>query len=82
MIPVGGVITINPSEAIQLIKAFNPKVVFPMHYWVKGHYMPLDPIEPFLQLTNTEGLKILQINKPEVNEETIEKGSVVYFNIY
>jgi hypothetical protein len=53
-----------------------------MHYWVKGHYMPLDPIEPFLQLVNTEGLKMLQINKPEVNEETIEKGSVMYFNIY
>ncbi|PVU75701.1 hydrolase [Sulfolobus sp. SCGC AB-777_G06] len=82
MIPVGGVITINPSEAIQLIKALNPKVVFPMHYWVKGHYMPLDPIEPFLQLANTEGIKIIQINKPEVNEETIEKGSVMYFNIY
>lgn len=81
MIPVGGVITISPSEALQVIKMLNPKLVLPMHYWVKGHYMPLDPIDPFLQLANKEGIKTLTLDKTEVNEESVEKGSIIYFRV-
>lgn len=30
--PVGGVYTINPKEAIKVIKALEPSIVIPMHY--------------------------------------------------
>ncbi|BCU69541.1 MBL fold metallo-hydrolase [Stygiolobus caldivivus] len=80
MVPVGGVITISPSEALQVIKDLNPKIVFPMHYWVKGHYMPLEPIGPFLELANKEGIKTVPLPKNEVNEESVEKGTVIYYS--
>lgn len=32
MIPVGGVYTINPSEAVSVINEIEPSIVMPMHY--------------------------------------------------
>ncbi len=32
MIPVGGYYTIDPSEAAEMVKALDPRVVIPMHY--------------------------------------------------
>jgi L-ascorbate metabolism protein UlaG (beta-lactamase superfamily) len=38
MIPVGGVYTINGSEAKQVVNQLKPKrLIFPMHYGVKGY---------------------------------------------
>lgn len=34
--PVGGKITLNPTEATLVINQLNPKVVFPMHYLTPG----------------------------------------------
>ncbi|BFH73605.1 MBL fold metallo-hydrolase [Sulfurisphaera javensis] len=78
MIPVGGVITINANEAIEIINRVSPKIVIPMHYWIKGHLMPLDPIEPFLNKINR---KIVEIKEKEVDESTLEKGTVIIFKV-
>ncbi len=36
MVPVGGVYTIDPEEAIALIKKIEPNMVIPMHYNTEG----------------------------------------------
>ncbi|QIW23402.1 hydrolase [Sulfolobus sp. S-194] len=78
MIPVGGVITINALEAKEIIDKLNPKITIPMHYWVKGHFMPLDPLDNFLEVVNR---KIIETREKEVDENSIEKGSVLIFKV-
>lgn len=78
MIPVGGVITINHNEAKELIKMISPKIVIPMHYWIRGHLMPLNPIDDFLNIIKEER-KIVETNEKEIDESIIEKGSVLVF---
>jgi len=64
MIPVGGVTTINYLEAIEYIENLKPKIVFPMHYWIKGSTLPYDSIEKFI---NNINYKKILINSNEVN---------------
>ena len=80
MIPVGGVITINHNEAKEVIKMIDPKIVIPMHYWIKGHLMPLNPIDEFLNVIREER-KIINIVEKEIDENTIEKNSVIVFRV-
>ncbi|MGC9105829.1 MAG: MBL fold metallo-hydrolase [Thermoprotei archaeon] len=67
-IPVGGVITIGADEALNLINRIGPKNVLPIHYWVKGHYMPIDPIDEFLK--KAVSWKIVNMNSSEIDEKS------------
>ncbi len=49
-IPVGGVITIDSKVASVLVEQLEPQAIIPLHYWVSGHYMPLDPVDTFVEL--------------------------------
>lgn len=80
MIPVGGIITINHNEARDIIKMIDPKIVIPMHYWIKGHLMPLNPIDDFLSLMK-EDRKIIEVKEKEIDETTVEKGSIIVFKV-
>ena len=53
LVPVGGVYTINAIEAWEVVQAIKPRIVVPMHYWVPGVTLPLDPIERFLNVIKT-----------------------------
>lgn len=55
MIPVGGFYTIGPSDAVQLIKQINPKLVIPMHY-KDGVYglEQIASIDEFLQIADED----------------------------
>lgn len=51
LVPVGGVYTIDSTEALQIIKQIDPKIVIPMHYKVDGMtetFKDLAPVEDFL----------------------------------
>ncbi|ARM75116.1 MBL fold metallo-hydrolase [Acidianus manzaensis] len=78
MIPVGGLITIDYKEAIEIIKELKPSIVFPMHYWVKGLLMPLDPIENFLEEIKGKNYSIKEYKK-EVNEN--EEKETIFFRV-
>lgn len=53
MIPVGGVYTINPATASEIVRDIEPSVVIPMHYKVKGinneSFAGLSDLEDFLK---------------------------------
>lgn len=72
-LPVGGIITIDAKEASQLVKEISPSVVIPLHYWVKGHLMPLDPPDDFLNFT---GLQVY--SEREIDENNFKKGIYLY----
>jgi|ECHhosMinimDraft_1075155.scaffolds.fasta_scaffold04935_1 L-ascorbate metabolism protein UlaG (beta-lactamase superfamily) len=47
-VPAGGVTTLNPRQAAELVRLLSPRVVVPIHYWVKGLLMPLNTEEEFV----------------------------------
>ncbi len=65
-VPVGGVITINAEEALKVVEALRPRNVLPVHYWVRGHYMPIDPPDKFLEN--------ISMNKIKISSEIDEKS--------
>lgn len=79
MIPVGGVVTISPEEAVEVIAQLEPRIVIPMHYQEPG----LNP-ETFAKLSGVEeflkkiGEKIIPIPKLTVTKESLpEERQVV-----
>ncbi len=65
MIPVGGVYTIDASEAWSLVEKIKPRITIPMHYWINGSTLPLDPLDRFLNLIRIprERLDYLEVSK-------------------
>lgn len=48
MLPVGGVYTIEPSEAWETIERLDPWITVPMHYWTPGLILPLYRLDDFM----------------------------------
>lgn len=80
LVPVGGIYTIDATEALQVIKQIDPKIVIPMHYKVEGMsdtFKDLAPVEDFLTkmgIIVEEKVKKLVV-KPE--DETEQMKTVV-----
>lgn len=49
LLPVGGVTTLNASEATELVSLLEPRVVIPMHYRVPELAFKLDPVDKFIK---------------------------------
>ena len=61
-IPIGGVYTLDPKEAVTVINQVEPKIVIPMHYKVSGlnsSFDKLATLKDFLQ----------EISQPEIMPE-------------
>lgn len=67
-LPVGGLTTVSGEEAAELVKILKPNAVIPLHYWVKGLLLPLDPPDEFLKSINYE-----QAKRKEINENNSKK---------
>ena len=73
MIPVGGVYTIGPSEASEMVRAIEPSVVIPMHYKVAG----INP-DTFEKLSGVgEFLKEVALSVEELEKIVIKKGDML-----
>ncbi len=71
MIPVGGTYTIEPDEAWSIVESLSPRVVIPMHYWVKGLRLPLKTVDHFLKY-----VKGARINKLDTNSMPIASSNL------
>ena len=71
MIPVGGVYTIDSSEAQKIIGQIEPKVVIPMHYEVPGLKIKLDDVSKFLKASGRNSIE--PIDKFTVKTSTLPK---------
>ena len=73
MIPVGGIFTIGPSEAVEIVRDMEPSFVLPMHYFVDGinkeTFGKMEPIETFLKEVSltVEKMPKLTIKKEEMD---------------
>lgn len=52
LIPVGGIFTIDPNEAIETAEKIGPKVLIPMHYQADFLNFKLGSVEEFLEKAN------------------------------
>lgn len=78
MVPVGGGYTIGPTEAVEVARAIEPKIVIPMHYQMPGlnpaTFAKLSSTKPFLAEI---GLLVEKIDKLSVKKENIGEESKV-----
>lgn len=72
MIPIGGTYTIDPKSAWNVIELLTPKVVIPMHYWVKGLNLPLKAVDEFLSLKPDDW----NVDMIESNQIVIERSGI------
>ena len=73
MIPVGGHFTIDASVAAEIARAFEPKIVIPMHYLTPKADFPITPVENFTKLMDTleiEGRSEIEVTKETLPAET------------
>ena len=75
LIPVGGEYTIGPTQAAELVRSIEPKIVIPMHYQTEGlnpdGFSMLKDAEAFLSEVGLtpERLPKLVVKKSELPEE-------------
>ncbi len=77
MIPVGGVYTIGPDEAWEIVSMIQPRITIPMHYWIKGLTLPLHRIDDFLAYVKKVRVERLETNTLEIDAETLPSERVV-----
>ena len=77
MIPVGGVYTIGPDEAWEIITALTPKITIPMHYWIRGLTLPLHRIDDFLAYVKKIRVERLGSNTLSLDPVTLPKEPVI-----
>ncbi|OGM21098.1 hypothetical protein A2714_02065 [Candidatus Woesebacteria bacterium RIFCSPHIGHO2_01_FULL_38_9] len=75
MIPVGGVYTVGPAEAAEIVRQVEPLITIPMHFKAPGQnvstFGQLAPVEEFLNLIGlpVEKMEKLSIKRSEFTEE-------------
>ncbi len=72
MVPIGGVNTINPQEAIKIINQIEPRIVVPMNYQIPKLNKKLETKEKFLKAIGADApelLKKLSIKKKDLPAE-------------
>lgn len=75
-VPVGGVFTLGPAEAAELVKQLEPRLVIPMHYRTTSHdqktFAQVETLEAFLKemgVEKREERKLL-VSKSSLGDET------------
>ena len=81
MIPVGGIFTIGPAAALALVDKLSPKMVIPMHFWVRGLTLPLEPLDVFLSLSRYRRLRVGKRSIDFSVNDLPEKTTVVIFKL-
>ena len=79
LIPVGGVYTIDPKEAVEVASLLAPKVIIPMHYKVPGLSLSqadkMASVEDFLKLSQ---LKVERVSKLVVKSNENAEEQTIY----
>jgi len=71
-IPIGGTFTLDAKQAWRIIKKVKPRIAVPMHYKIGGLSLPITGIEPFLEESKYEILKVgneIDIEKEDLPED-------------
>lgn len=78
-VPIGGTYTINSTQAADIVKEIEPKIIIPMHYSVPGLNVKIDGPQKFLKEI---GLKPEEVETYKINKKTlpVEEIHLVMFS--
>jgi len=68
LLPIGGVYTLDPKEATEVMNLLKPKILIPMHYKTPGCGFPIASVDEFL-----EGKP--SVERMGTSEMTLEKAN-------
>jgi len=57
-IPVGGTFTVDADGAWKVINAIKPKITIPMHYKIGGLSLPINNLDPFLEMSKYKSIRV------------------------
>ena len=69
LLPIGGVFTLDPKEATEVMNLLKPKILIPMHYKTPGCGFPIASVDEFL-----EGKP--SVERMGTSEMTLEKANL------
>jgi len=81
MIPVGGIYTIGPKEAVEIINEIEPKIVIPMHYFIEGLKIKLAKVDDFLKIFGEKRINPIESLKIKKGEILPESTKIVLLEI-
>lgn len=71
-VPVGGLFTINPEQAMEVIRAIDPSIVIPMHYQLPEHDMKVFvDLKPLAEFTKEYGIEPAPVPKLLIEKERL-----------
>ncbi|MFC2020889.1 MBL fold metallo-hydrolase [Chloroflexota bacterium] len=80
LLPVGGISTINSSEAAEVVRQLEPKVVIPMHYKTEVLKSELEPVDSFLKEMGMQ--EVSSQPKLTLTKANLPAGTQVYLLDY
>jgi L-ascorbate metabolism protein UlaG (beta-lactamase superfamily) len=77
LLPAGGVYTLHPRQALESAEILEAKLVIPMHYWVQGIHLPLEPIDTLLRYAKKWRVVRLDTNELELSREKLPQQRTI-----
>ncbi len=65
LVPAGNVYTLHPKQALEVAEALGARVVIPMHYWLPGMHLPLEPLDVLLRYAKK--WKVVRLDTSELS---------------
>ena len=86
-VPVGGVYTIDPSQALVVIQQINPNIAIPMHYRTPKHneriFGKLATLDEFLKIAGEcYQIQIFNSNEIHISTENLPSKTTIYVPKY
>ena len=67
-VPAGGTCTLDVAKVAELVSLIGPRLVVPVHYWVGGVNVELEPLDAFLtQMGVAEAVPVARLNVTQTN---------------
>ncbi|MBN1370113.1 MAG: MBL fold metallo-hydrolase [Dehalococcoidaceae bacterium] len=75
LLPVGGNVTINATQAARLVRNIEPNIVIPMYYKTPAANEELDPVDKFLNEIGSQGLTAQA--KLNISKNSLPQGTQI-----
>jgi L-ascorbate metabolism protein UlaG (beta-lactamase superfamily) len=77
LVPAGGVYTLHPRQALESAQALGARVVIPMHYWLPGMQLPLEPLDELLRYAKKWRVVRTGSNEVELSRDELPEDNVL-----
>lgn len=73
LVPVGGIFTINPQLAVEVVNQLEPRVVIPMHYKVSGMRTGFSELSSVDEFIKAMGVEAKRQDKLDIKKENLSQ---------